>query len=164
MNNKMNNQEYLEEDRLYNSEPKKQDNNLKMDNSKLIILIISITVLIIAIISVIVSSLSDKENKKEKETQEIISEKEKIKSEYRLRGNYLQEFDLSFLKLENKENNMVYSPLSIKYTLEMLNEGANGKTKEQIEAILGDYNANKYVNSPNMSFANAIYIFVQPSL
>ena len=42
MNNKMNNQEYLEEDKLYDSEPIKQDNNLKMDNSKLIILIINI--------------------------------------------------------------------------------------------------------------------------
>ena len=38
-------------------------------------------------------------------------------SEYRMTGNSLENFDLSFLKLENEEKNKVYSPLSIKYAL-----------------------------------------------
>lgn len=34
-------------------------------------------------------------------------------------------FELSFLKLEDKQENIIYSPLSIKYALKMLQEGAN---------------------------------------
>ena len=40
-------------------------------------------------------------------------------------------FDIKFLKLENNKENMIYSPLSIKYALKMLNEGAEGNTKKQ---------------------------------
>ena len=54
--------------------------------------------------------------------------------------------------------NKLYSPLSIKYALEMLAEGANGESKEQISNIIGTYNAKKYTNSSNMSFANALFI------
>ena len=80
------------------------------------------------------------------------------KSNYRITSNSLENFDLYFLQLENNSKNMVYSPLSIKYALEMLVEGANGETKTQISDIIGDYEAKKYVNSENMSFANAMFI------
>ncbi|MBQ6405094.1 MAG: hypothetical protein IJJ63_03455 [Bacilli bacterium] len=79
-------------------------------------------------------------------------------SEYRMTGNSLENFDLSFLKLENEEKNKVYSPLSIKYALGMLSEGANGKTKEQIDAVIGDYSSKSYPNNDHMSFANAMFI------
>lgn len=39
------------------------------------------------------------------------------------------DFSMKFLKMENNKQNMIYSPLSIKYALKMLNEGANGNTK-----------------------------------
>lgn len=39
----------------------------------------------------------------------------KFTSEVRITSNGLEDFDLSFLKLENNEENIVYSPLSIKY-------------------------------------------------
>ena len=81
-----------------------------------------------------------------------------LESEYEMSGNELEDFDLAFLKLENNEKNMIYSPLSIKYALEMLAEGANGKTKAQITSVLGEYQAKKYENSKNMSFANALFI------
>lgn len=54
-------------------------------------------------------------------------------------GNSLENFDLQFLKLENEEVNKVYSPLSIKYALQMLNDGASGASREQISAIIGNY-------------------------
>ena len=73
-------------------------------------------------------------------------------------GNDLQNFDLYFLQLENPTKNSVYSPLSIKYALEMLGEGAKGETKDQIDAVVGDYKAKKYVNNSHMSFANAMFI------
>lgn len=77
---------------------------------------------------------------------------------YRLSGNSLEDFDLYFLQLENEKKNKIYSPLSIKYALEMLKEGANGESKEQISNIIGSYSSKKYINSENMSFANALFI------
>ena len=81
-----------------------------------------------------------------------------VKSEYRMSGNSLENFDLYFLKLENEAKNKVYSPLSIKYALEMLKDGSEGETKKQIEAVVGDYKAKSYPNSEHMSFANAMFI------
>ena len=69
------------------------------------------------------------------------------------------ELDFKFLKMENKKANIVYSPLSIKYALQMLNEGANGNTKTQIENVLGNTNVIKYDNIKDvLSLANALYI------
>ena len=90
-------------------------------------------------------------------------EKEEVKKEnklspYRIAGNGLENFDLYFLQLENEKKNKVYSPLSIKYALNMLALGANGETKDQIANIIGDYVGKKYINSKNMSFANAMFI------
>lgn len=98
-------------------------------------------------------------NKSGKPTSTKTSQENKnVYSEYRITGNALDNFDLYFLKLENEEKNKVYSPLSIKYALEMLAEGAGGETKEQIDNIIGDYSAKKYPNNDHMSFANAMFI------
>ena len=90
-------------------------------------------------------------------------EKKQTKAEpkyaaYKMTGNNLQKFDFYFMQLNDKEVNKVYSPLSIKYALEMLAEGANGETKTQLNGIIGSYVAKKYTNSKNMSFANALFI------
>lgn len=77
---------------------------------------------------------------------------------YKMKGNSLEDFDLYFLQLENGKTNKLYSPLSIKYALEMLAEGANGNTKEQLTSVLGSYTAKKYPNNKNMTFANALFI------
>ena len=79
-------------------------------------------------------------------------------NEYSMTGNDLQDFDLSFLKVENKEANKIYSPLSIKYTLAMLNEGSEGNTKKEITDVIGDYKFKKYMNSEHMSLANALFV------
>lgn len=79
-------------------------------------------------------------------------------SSLRMTGNSLSDFDLKFLKLNNTEENKVYSPLSIKYALKMLSDGADGETKTQIDNILGDYQAKSYLNSKNRSLANAMFI------
>ena len=69
------------------------------------------------------------------------------------------DFATSFLKLENNKKNMIYSPLSIKYALKMLEEGADGNTKKQIEKILENQEFSNYKNIDKvLSFANAIYI------
>ena len=69
------------------------------------------------------------------------------------------DFNLKFLKIENNKKNIIYSPLSIKYALNMLKDGANGNTKVQIENILVDTNLVKYNNINDvLSFANGVYI------
>lgn len=69
------------------------------------------------------------------------------------------DFSLQFLKLENNKKNIVYSPLSLKYALNMLNEGADGNTKIQIENVIGEQNLTKYNNIDNiLSLANSLYI------
>ena len=85
-------------------------------------------------------------------------ESPKKESAYRISGNDLTDFDLKFLQIENSKKNKIYSPLSIKYALAMLKEGAKGDTKTQITDIIGDYKARKYVNNKNMSFANGMFI------
>lgn len=91
-------------------------------------------------------------------TKKIDTPKSTTKSEYRLSGNSLENFDLYFLQLENTKENKIYSPLSIKYALAMLQEGAKGETKEQITNLIGDYKPKAYTNSEHMSFANAMFI------
>ena len=88
---------------------------------------------------------------KDSNKKEVNTETEVKKSAYYMSGNSLQKFDLAFLKLENEKKNMIYSPLSIKYALEMLAEGAKGTSKSQIDGIIGEYVAKKYTNSKNMS-------------
>lgn len=82
----------------------------------------------------------------------------KLYSPYELSGNSLEKFDLQFLKLENEEKNKAYSPLSIKYALEMLAEGTDGTSKEQLDNIIGKYKSRKYENNKNMSLANAFFV------
>ena len=77
---------------------------------------------------------------------------------YDLKNNQLSNFDIAFLKVENGKENKIYSPLSIKYTLKMLEEGANGPTKQQISDVLEDYVVTKYTSNKNMSLANALFV------
>ena len=90
------------------------------------------------------------------EANKPTEEKEEVS--YEIKGNGLNDFDLSFLKLENEGSNKVYSPLSIKIALSMLSEGADGDTKDQIDKIIGSYEAKKYINSENLSLANGLFV------
>lgn len=82
----------------------------------------------------------------------------KFTSEYELQSSDLSDFDIYFMKEENNERNMLYSPLSIKYALSMLSLAANGNTKSQIDATLGKYTPKKYTNNANYSLANVMFI------
>ena len=101
---------------------------------------------------------NEEEDLKENEEQKVQTDSTPVYSSYRMSGNSIEDFDLYFLKLENASKNIVYSPLSIKYALQMLSEGSNGETKKQLDDIIGDYKANKYVNNEHMSFANSMFI------
>ena len=120
-----------------------------MKNKKIII----ITTIIVLLISISII-LFVKFNKEKKYDDPIIKEK----AVYSIKSNSLEPFDLYFLQLENKKENKVYSPLSIKYALSMLAEGAEGESKKQILDIIYNYKTNKYENSKNISLANAMFI------
>lgn len=146
----------VEESSVENNEsaatkPTKEEKS-KKKNKNLIVIII-IIVLLALLGAYFVLTKGNKDNKKD-----VISNEPKKVSAYRMSGNSIEDFDLAFLMLESGEKNKLYSPLSIKYALAMLSEGAKGSTKEQIDDIIGGYKSNKYVNSNNMSFANAVFI------
>ena len=134
-------------------EPKKKENKPKKEcKSKLVIpIIITLIIMILAAICMPVIL------KNRKHSGKTITPTKKL-SEYSMKGNSLEDFDLFFLKQENKEENKVYSPLSIKYALAMLADASSGESKDQITSIIGDYKSKKYINSKNLSLANAFFI------
>ena len=120
-----------------------------MKNKKIII----ITTIIGLLISISII-LFVKFNKEKKYDDPIIKEK----AVYSIKSNSLEPLDLYFLQLENKKENKIYSPLSIKYALSMLAEGSEGESKKQILDIIYNYKTNKYENNKNISLANALFI------
>jgi len=69
------------------------------------------------------------------------------------------DFEFSFMKMENNKKNMLYSPLSIKYALKMLQEGATGNTYDEINKVVGNSLPTKYTSfEQNLSLANGIFI------
>lgn len=134
-----------------NNDSKEEKPN-KKNNKKRIIIVVSI-ILVLVLALVVYYILNNK-----KEAKPIKTDAKKVYSEYRMSGNGLENFDLRFLQLEANNKNIIYSPLSIKYALQMLSEGSKGETKTQIDDLIGEYKSNKYTNSSNMSFANAMFI------
>lgn len=147
----MKKEEIKENDLEINNDSKDEKSN-KKSNKKRIIIVVSIILILVAAMVVYFILNNKKENKP------IKTDAKKVYSEYRMSGNSLENFDLRFLQLEANNKNVIYSPLSIKYALQMLSEGAKGETKTQIDDLIGEYKSNKYTNSSNMSFANAMFI------
>ena len=132
------------------------EKNRKKSNNSLIIIVVLLIALSACILFVIYTNRGI--NKGNNNNNNIKTDSNKVYSMYRMSGNSIEDFDLSFLQLENSNKNILYSPLSIKYALGMLSDGASGKSKEQIDAIIGDYKSKAYTNSQNMSFANAMFV------
>ena len=131
-------------------EKKEEEEKKKKSKAPLIIILLLIIIAVVGVILFVLPKL------KAKPTKEGI-DKTSVKS-YRLEGNGLDDFDLYFLQAENNGKNRVYSPLSIKYALAMLNEGTAGDSHKQIADVIGEYKAKKYPNNEHMSFANAMFI------
>ena len=95
------------------------------------------------------------ENKIEvkEEVEEEIEDVEEIEN-----TSQISSLDFNFMKLENTKENMVYSPLSIKYALKMLEDGADGETKEQISKLTGNMSIKKYNPNSNMALANSLFV------
>ena len=121
------------------------------DKKEFKIAIILMIILILVVIAFVIIFVSKKENKSAVTENTTIEEEEKTMM--------ADEFTTQFLKMENNEKNMIYSPLSIKYALNLLNEGASGNTKLQIENVIQNLSLTKYNNIENvLSLANSVYI------
>lgn len=153
-----------------------EENNKKIKLTTIILFILVIAV-IIAIVALVASNINNGKNEVEDQNVSQIKDNEITQKEdqNQLQGSGTSqdtgtsqgenpsyantELDFKFLKMENKKANIVYSPLSIKYALQMLNEGANGNTKTQIENVIGNTKVTKYDNIKDvLSLANALYI------
>ena len=141
-----------------------KNNTIKINLITMIVLIVIVIVIVTGIISVILNkSKSSKENEvAEQKTSQFENKAENTTSIYTevdTDTNTDIDFSFEFLKMENEEENIVYSPLSIKYALKMLSDGANGNTKTQIDRVIGNANLTKYNNIDNvLSLANALYL------
>ncbi len=132
---------------------------IKIKFKTFIILVIAVLLIITAIIATITIKGKNKNqaNSNNQETNQI--QNSNISNTQTSQAEQISNFTMQFLKLENNKQNLIYSPLSIKYALKMLNEGANGNTKAQIEKVIGNLNLSKYNNIENvLSLANGIYI------
>ena len=89
------------------------------------------------------------ENKEEPKQKEPVTPRDDLKDD----------LVFAFLKLENNKENEIYSPLSIRYALQILAEGAEGESREQLDAVLGEYNTNLYTPiKDHLGFGNALFI------
>ena len=151
--------EVKEAEKVVATEVKTTKPSKKKKGGKGLIIAILVLVIAVAVAACVIFLGKDdkKDDKKEEETTKTSSSSVK-KSDYYITGNSLEKFDLYFLQLENEKVNKIYSPLSIKYALEMLAAGANGDSEDQILSVIGEYTARKYENSENMSFANGLFI------
>lgn len=143
---------FKEEFKLENSEGKKV---IKISFRKFLAIAASFVIILFLGVGLYTNRLKENNSTEPIKTSET---EKKQAFKYALKSNSLEDFDLRFLQLENEKINKIYSPLSIKYTLAMLNEGTEGESKEQILSLIGEYKSNKYINSENMSFANAVFI------
>ena len=120
-------------------------------------LIIAITLLLVT--ALLLTGCGEKKDTSAKNAQQIkVQNQEQTSNSESAITEGLSEFDLSFLKMENGQKNKIYSPLSIKYALKMLEEGTVGNAKIQISSLIGNYSLTKYNSNSNMSLANAMFI------
>lgn len=141
-----------------NGNDKKQDNQKKGKSSKKMAIILLAVLIFTVIVAFFVYRYIKEDSQKEEKKESIVNTQKEYKSEYKMTGNDIQDFDLYFLQLESAKKNAIYSPLSIKYALAMLQDGAENDTKAQISNLIGDYKTKKYTNSANMSLANALFV------
>lgn len=139
------------------TEEKVVDNIQKKNKSTKKLIIIGTIVFIAVIVILLLVAVALSNNKNDGKKKQVNTSKVEY-NENTIKGNSLDNFDINFLRLEGKEANMIYSPLSIKYALSMLSDGANGESYNQIKSVIGDYKYKKYVNSANMSLANAMFV------
>lgn len=114
------------------------------------ILLVILIIIIVIVIGAEIKISSDKKSPNPTTNSSMFSANTNVDS---------NNFAFSFLQMEFDKKNIVYSPLSIKYALNMLNEGATGNTKAQIENVIKDLELTNYSDIDKvLSLANSVYI------
>ncbi len=131
-----------------------------MKERKKLIFCIVLLVILIGVVGVVTFMVTRNKESKNNNTNTSNSE---TNTEYpenkELNDVKIDDFSYSFLKLEDNKENFIYSPLSIKYALYMLREGADGNTKTQLDELLKDTTITKYKNIDKvLSLANSVFI------
>lgn len=119
-------------------------------------------ILMVLIAIVVMFVLFTRSSGKSKGNTTYANNTNNVEHENKVRSNYNMDktdFALNFLKMENNKSNMLYSPLSIKYALNMLKDGAQGNTQKQIDNLIGNEKVTKYENiGKTLSLANSVFI------
>ena len=103
-------------------------------------------IIIIIIVIAIFSSINARERRvnKEKEKNQVIK--------------IMEEYNADIIRTTFKEKNYLISPYNIKIALNMLREGADGNTKDEIEKVLGNEKINDIKIKNKLSVANALFV------
>ena len=115
------------------------------------ILICISTVLSLIIVFIGIKEINKMIGNVDKKTVEEIEKPNDRKIEY------TNDFNINLIKTANKEENYLISPYSINIALNMLKEGADNNTLNEIEKVLGNKNINN-VSSDNVKVANAMFV------
>ena len=117
-----------------------KENKIRIVSSVLLVILLGITCFLI---------FTKDKNKNEKVNKEPVPHNDVA----------VDDFTYAFLKLDANKENYIYSPLSIKYALNMLQEGADGNTLDELNKILDNITLTKYDNiNKVLSLANSIFI------
>lgn len=118
------------------------ENNKKEKMKKSIFIIV---IMLIVCISIIIFCESRKKEEQNKEGKiEMI-------------GDYNVDI-IKVTKAENKYKNYLISPYNIEIALNMLRDGADGKTKEEIDKVIGNRKINDVSIKNKLNIANAVFI------
>lgn len=126
-----------------------QNESIKISLKTFILILIILAIIVVLLTLLISQKLQNSISSTNVPLSTNITEEEEVIAE---------EFDYTFLKIENQKENKIYSPLSIKYALKMLEEASNGETKTQISKVLGNKTLNTYTSNNNLSLANSFFV------
>ncbi len=112
-------------------------------------------ILVALFASVVIAMFAVLSNNDKSHNHSVVVENSDSKTESRV----VEDFSTEFLRMESQQQNILYSPLSIKYALNMLNDGAYGNTKTQIENVIGKSTLPEYEDIDKaLSLANSVYV------
>ena len=122
----------------------------KFDKKKFIIVIMVVTVVVIGGI-LIMTDLSPKNTEPTKKNQN------QNNNTYELAGDYNVDLIRKFYEMDGNSNFLI-SPYNIEIALNMLRDGADGKTKEEFDKLLGNRVINSVSSSNTIGVANGVFI------
>lgn len=117
-------------------------------NRKSWVLVILVSVLLI-LVGALIFMKEEKKEKTKKDNEEVLTNNDE---------EIIGDFTTNLIKKIHENNNYLISPYSIEIALNMLREGANGNTKNEIDKVIGNRKINDLKIPNKLNIANAIFI------